>query len=310
MSIDLNPYNLKEKQAMINQYKGLLKELGQETDEIIISDSECKKLRRLWDKTTKQVDYIPTDIIFSRTIPIRNMKIKIKDCKMKESIDGNGDYVFQVSIIEDLDHIAKYIQEEDYASEYALCIGLCVFYYADNKTLVFPICVMKGSNNIELSRPAMIKNGQFYFLDEAAIGMEDGEIISFFNMLMGQWYSIELALLHPVIKEIFANPKSKRVFDKDAKNNNKNKKKKSITRNVKYRVINNGTYDDLINKRGYTRHTLAWHVKGFWRTNHTTGKQTYVDGFWKGELRHLKQNTNGAKKRVIAAKDTTLKEEK
>jgi len=106
--------------------------------------------------------------------------------------------------------------------------------------------------------------------------------------LLETWYGIQIALLHPTVKEVFRNPRT--AILKDSKTDKKRKKNK--VRYIKEHIINAEELDKLIygesDKRTIKRHALVWYVIGHWRTL-KNGNTIFVKPYWKGALRELKK---------------------
>ena len=111
------------------------------------------------------------------------------------------------------------------------------------------------------------------------------------NIIVG-WYCIQVALLHPTIKEVFR--RSGIMSDKDREEIKDYKKRPLFYQKVK--TINQREFDDAV-KRSINRKTLIWYVIGHWR-NYKDGRRIFIQPYWKGALRETKM-TEVPRERVI-----------
>ena len=106
-----------------------------------------------------------------------------------------------------------------------------------------------------------------------------------FNTFMSTWYGVQIAHLHPQVKEVFQNPARVHVEAKQAKVKQKRRKVKYIKRHViSIDALNRIATDGETTNRK----CLAWYVTGHWRT-YKDGKKVFVNPYWKGAVRGLKE---------------------
>ena len=100
------------------------------------------------------------------------------------------------------------------------------------------------------------------------------------------WYGIQVALLHPQVKNIFSSPRVlKEKVSKEERKYNGHK----IYRYVKYHVINKDELETVLHGKGeFHRKALIWYVTGHWR-QYKNGNSTFIQGYWKGALRATKK---------------------
>ena len=126
-------------------------------------------------------------------------------------------------------------------------------------------------------------------------------IIKMAGFVLNAWYGVMIALLHPVVKDVFrkgAKHKEK-VTSIDAKGN-----RKRIVRYVKQRYIGTEKLIDAITGGGQSRtyHALVWHVVGHWRRL-PSGEKTFVRPYWKGAMRNLKRNLDEVERQLVLPKE-------
>lgn len=109
------------------------------------------------------------------------------------------------------------------------------------------------------------------------------------------WYAIQVLLLNPDIKKSdVLQQKGKEkipevIFGKQIQN-----KRKRKTKYMKRLYFNS---DFFGTRKEFERHTLCWYVIGHYR-KHGEGK-VWVNGYWKGPMRHAKKNLDEGRERII-----------
>lgn len=119
------------------------------------------------------------------------------------------------------------------------------------------------------------------------------------------YHGINVLLLNPVIQDVFEKHSSKEPIER-GKATGKNKRAK--IRYIKKHVIKATDIEEAFDKQGYTRHAMIWYVTGHWREYSKTGKRVFIQGYWKGALRHMKdtafQNLEPREREIVTANDT------
>ena len=120
------------------------------------------------------------------------------------------------------------------------------------------------------------------------------------STLLADWYGIQLALLHPSVKEVFSNPKITKVHERIGTG----KDRKRRTRYVRTHTINEGDIKakNSLGNSHIHRKTLAWWVIGHQR-HYKNGKTRFINGYWKGPLREAKRNFDEGRDRIIDGKN-------
>lgn len=111
--------------------------------------------------------------------------------------------------------------------------------------------------------------------------------------------TINLAMLHPVIKKAFnkTTTESRLVDNKKPKKKDKKYKKQKLVY-IKCIKVTTEDINAEIEKSPYTRHTLCWYVCGHWRT-YKDGRKVFIKPYWKGVLRDSKENVEEPRERKI-----------
>ena len=280
-------FSRKENQRLLNQINK-----SKPSDYIQITHEDDELLASVWrNKNKEETNLIPSDIFFTKTIPLLDCDITIDE---RGQIENGEKFSFRVVIFEDYkDHI---IEENDEADDY---VGAIVYKTGENLHNFFfiPIIVTRGIDSLMMSR--RIGYGSNYEAQIFGNNSHSGGVFALVGLLMDSWYSIQIALLHPTIKNIFKHPKEKQVvrFEMDSLT----KKKRRLVTNVKYHYIDTKEIENNLfmelesstdSNRKYTRKTMAWYVIGHWRKL-KSGKKIFVQPTWKGPFRDLKKNMNG-----------------
>ena len=270
----------------------------------------------------------PSDIIIANTIPIKHMNIELLDsgCETKETYevyvsdsatviikDGNTFKVTDTIIpLSDLKEYIMCMKEEDLENtEFVIGSVSSVSVGGPNYYRRASCLLTMDYKNLEINSPIIkdlyIEEGDFGFtFTTGRMDMDEyGAILVFSKLSMEvtnaitAFYSINVALLNPVIKEIYER-KTIRVPMENVKKHSKNKTKQKI----KYVKRHNMTIDDIsteFTKRGIVRKTMVWFVTGHWR-KYKSGKRIFIQGYWKGALRELKSTIEPRERELVVNK--------
>lgn len=149
-----------------------------------------------------------------------------------------------------------------------------------------------------------ISNGPIIYVDD---GMAD-ELTALLYMGISIWYSVNTALLNPVVKDVFVTH-SKPTPVSNGKSSGTNKRAK--IRYVKQHIISMDDVNEAFEERGFIRRSMIWYVTGHWREYKKTGKRIFIQGYWKGALRNMKDEAFAnleARERDIVTTDENGKE--
>ena len=251
-------------------------------------------LIRLWEDSAKRLlpskgVMIPSDLFFAGTVPLLDFHIVI-DERGEEYPDGQI-VNYRVVVFED------YLDIIQAANGNNAIVGVIVRDYEISGGALLPIVVVEGIDYLVMGPIGYAnmspKHREFV---ESSIPVQD--VARTVIALMETWYGIQIALLHPQVKEVFLNPKT--VVD-SVISGKSSKKKKNKVKYIKKHIINKDELEVLIygdEPKSLRRHTLAWYVIGHWRATQN-GRKTFVRPHWKGALRHAKI-INVERERVIA----------
>ena len=264
-------------------------------DVIRLTEASDLKLYTLWNAEIKNAEErgldIPSDLFFANTIPLLDCRVEIDERDHSKNI---GHIIkFRVCIFPNYaDEIDRLAEMPDVAHN----IGFVCAEHESSKqnfSTMHPIYVTKYSEGISTDCDVLGYIGMKELQRSSFANNTPKDIIlAFVSNLLSTWYGIQIALLHPQVREVFRNPRT--VIDKPAPQSGKNRKKRPV-RYVKEHVLNADDLDRIIygdgedgEKRRINRRALVWYVIGHWRTQ-KNGKKVFVQPYWKGALRELKQ---------------------
>lgn len=232
---------------------------------------------------------VPADLLFSKTLPIKDILI-IEDSQK-----------FRVTIMDD------YAEKIDAMKENAkepLIIGAIEYFTEDDRVsyhCVFAMVLLYGMDKIMLQycgeneKEVLLQNFGVdpYYENHESIE----ELIS--EGALSDWYFIQLSLLNPATKVLFSNPTIMRVPVKNKPGTGKQKRKCRYvkTYTIKGCDIKKHFYDS---NNKINRKCLCWYVIGHWR-KYNTGQKIFIQGYWKGALRETKRNYDDGRERIIDA---------
>ena len=265
--------------------------MGAATDIIHINHEQDNMLLDLWDTYNSSAQnwdqyhwVIPADLIISKTLPLHNFDIVLDE---RGQVDDGAVLYMRYRIVDErlngipemihlpegnvtFNHIMNVKLSNDTMPGY---ISARVGFMEELDYLaIYGITVSVNSLTRELTR------------EEASERKLD--------LLMGcalqTWYGIEIAMLHPVVKEIFVHPviNKERLSKQERKVNNQ-----KIYKYIKHHYVQTDELNDAIygtEAHSYNRKALIWYVSGHWR-KYKTGKRVFIQPYWKGALRATKR---------------------
>ena len=250
------------------------------TDVITIDKETEEMLNGLW--SAREYDTIPSDLFYANTIPLRNFAIEgrvgrfefeIYDEPAEWKIPGLDGHVDVFMKMTTTCNIGKFRGYKTVA-EIGGTIGTD---FAD-----------------PMSEKFYINGKEMKMTLDASMELHKVE-----RMILKTWYGVQIAMLHPVIKEVFARPQT--IKERVPKDERKDYGQK-VYRYVKHHIVNSDELDrKLYGKGEFHRHALIWYVTGHWR-NYKNGKTTFVQGYWKGALRETKQADARKRELVVCIK--------
>jgi hypothetical protein len=252
------------------------------TDVIQLTHASDKALTDLWSvpqqkSTGNEAVWIPSDLFHVDTIPLLDCRIIVDETGDRE----DGEVVdFRVKILPDYhDLLVNSNEGED------VTVG-AIQLYAPGGHLTIPLFTRLGKESLGIGGKGWVtKDG--ITVESVAAAMQ----MSYLAWLcMTTWYGVQIALLHPTVRDVFNNP-ALSVMTTDSYKLNKFKKhhKPTPVKYVKKHNINSIILENLLygnsTSKSYQRKALIWYVIGHWRT-YKDGKRVFVQPHWKGALKN------------------------
>ena len=249
------------------------------SDSINLDLDSVMALTELWSQSAKDVEGIPSDLFFANTVPLRDCCINIQT--------NNGSYDhYRFVVHSDFEDRIRDAGDWDYAEVANL------IHQRGDAELIFPILTVHGVNRLmigEIGYRSLPKSAR----DNLSKHITMQEIISMATFVIQAWYGIQIALLHPFVKSVFNKPRTETVKTTRTKHS-----KKRRTAYIKRHVINAKDVKFAMASASVERHTLVWYVIGHWRTC-KSGCKVFVQPYWKGPLRIIKQNIDDRERVII-----------
>ena len=260
------------------------------SDHIYLKRDDDAALCELWKKyCPKDVisqGGIPSDLLFAGKIPLMDCRFTVDE---REKPFGRI-CKFRVVIFEDYRERLK-------KSACGVTVGALIGDFF-GKEVYFPIIAENGSDILYMGNYGMpgVSETMLKFMPP----LMSGQMLAKFEYeCLSTWYGSQIALLHPVVKEVFNHPKPEPVMESKPR---KGGKKRRIVRYIKKHVI---TAEELtraaerpIHCSGFIRRTPVWYVIGHWR-HYSDGRKVFVKPYWKGEMRHLRMDLDGREREIV-----------
>lgn len=250
------------------------------TDRVCISQECLDDLKTLWlkDDTSDYAKFVPSDIIFSKKVSVLDMEIVI---------DDNPNSLIQpmrVTISEDYqDLLDKYSDKDGIITIGCLSVPI---EGSDKTGFVFPIGVIPGFDCICIDMEPVMYGLQQSLSSSffESFRPHEGGMLRICTILMQYWYSLQLSMMHPVMKYLYTN---KRKI-KDRRKYMLGNKCEKLVRHMNCVNVTAVKMNELWSSANFDR-TSSSYVVGHWRT-YKTGKKSFVSPYWKGD--NIPENFN------------------
>lgn len=254
-------------------------------DRICLKRADDEALCELWMKgCSVPKGRIPSDIFFGGRIPMMDCEIVVD-----ETDEPNGLVCsYRVVIFPD------YRERIESAGDEPVDVGALLI-DLNGYTFIFPFSVCKGVDTIMIEKTGH-HNVPAEILNSCRRQWKQMGMIDLVYEHMTTWYGIQVALLHPTVKDVFRNPRTEPVYAAYGKKGNHRR----FVRYIRKHVIN---ADDIHkaqygSDREFERHTLVWYVIGHWR-HYGDGKTVFIQPYWKGALREFRMSLDGRDREII-----------
>jgi hypothetical protein len=260
-------------------------EISKETDSINLTADSANDLIALWrnDKKTDSFS-VPSDLFFNNTIPLRNCQITVND-----------NFSYRVIIFHGYEEKVKDINNGD-----AACVGVLELHGEKKAVIIHPILVIHGMDTVEIGAVAPPKNVDVEEYEKIIKDTPFMELYQWSFLAISTWYGIQIALLHPVVRDVFNSPRTMKVKEKSGV-----KGKKRIVRYIKRHIVNPKQLESAIygENKAFNRHALIWYVIGHWR-KYPDGRKVFIQPYWKGALRETKKPIENRERQIIHKKES------
>ena len=254
-------------------------------DRICLKRADDRALCELWTKgCSVPKGRIPSDIFFSGRIPMMDCEIVVDETDEPHGLVCS----YRVVIFPD------YRERVESSSDEPVDVGALLM---DLKgyTFIVPFSVCKGIDTV-ITEKIGHHNVPVEILNSCRRQWKQMGMIDLVYEYMTTWYGIQVALLHPTVKDVFRNPRTEPVYATYGKKGNHRR----FVRYIRKHIIN---AEDIRQaqygfNREYERHTLVWYVIGHWR-HYEDGRKVFVQPYWKGALRELKMSLDGRDRKII-----------
>lgn len=216
----------------------------------------------------KDLPGIPGDIFEAETIPLPDV--------IMQHPDGDRSPA----------HIRVLVHPEDRIGYFA--------FEVDGITLihrVVPVVSEQGSYWLE---PEQCYVSDPIFLENMRKHYSFTGLYTYIDQGLKLWYSLQVLLLNPQVKDILLKKDGKEKLGGRCCSARKDGRKALY---VKRHVVHGDIFEQTA-PGSRERHTLSWYVIGHWR-NYKSGKKTFVNGYWKGPMRHMEKNLDDGRERVL-----------
>lgn len=259
------------------------------SDIIYLSKQEDEFLKELWNFAENM--FIPSDLFFAKTIPLHDCEIVVD-----ETADGGIVCKYRVVVFDDYEEkVDKAMMEgnDDY-----ILVGAAFPENNGNQRappIVFPIVVVCGVDALPNTGYAKLDlNFGKFPNDGSRLDILTNEVaLRLWTEYLATWYGIQIALLHPSVRDVFKNPKILPLESSVTRKTNSHRRRKVRYIRKHYLTLEKlETVSNSKEERKINRKCLAWYVIGHWRT-YKNGKKVFITPYWKGALRNLRKNADG-----------------
>lgn len=261
------------------------------TDIIRLTHKTDKMLTDLWSvpqqKTTgRESAYIPSDLFFANTIPLQDCKIVIDEAS---DIENGMITEVRVKVFPSFRDLISKCKDGEAAT-----VGL-IQLFIPTGYIVTPFAVSPGHGAIGIYNNSWVnRNGKLVEFGLPAEGFQ------WVWLCLCTWYGIQVALLHPTVREIFRNPG--RIPIEKHGEKAKHRGKRPPVRYIKKHIISPDSLAELIygvsHNKSFQRKALIWYVIGHWRT-YKNGRKVFIQPYWKGALRDTNKNQSREREIII-----------
>lgn len=259
------------------------------SDYFVLTEREKNSLSELFGISQGGFVEVPSDIFFSKTVPMLDCIIYKPETHSKDRVIVIENYK------ENIDEALKRGKK----TALLVAIIVCNWQSLDQVSFFFPVFVWAGNDKAYFTWAGPTRGRDEPEYDNDKYFAENYSILrGNAGDTMCTWYCIQLALLHPTVKNVFSNPGTVKLETCATSK----RKRKRTAKYVKMHVLTADKIDAAISKgpsRTINRKCMAWYVIGHWR-HYKDGREIFIQPYWKGALRDLRRNADGdSRQRII-----------
>lgn len=277
------------------------------TDSIVISEEDATYFASFW--RNKEVEGIPADIIFAKTLPMTNFEVTIKSDLSTDAVN----YAFRAIMFDGWEASVDEVMKNPELNGGIIGVFMMTMFRESVSYVYAPITIKHGDDCIFYAGVGWhyAKTKDLHkFKHPGTTSYMIACLETAMTTMPQIWYGLELSMLNPMTVEVFQNPKTE-VYSSGVDVRvvpNGKKRRRQVTYVRKHVIPNHAVQDAMTNSplvhrddntthRTFTRRTLAWYVIGHWRK--TRDGKTFIRGHWRGPLRQVKQNLDEGRDRKI-----------
>ena len=252
------------------------------TDRVCTTTEVIDLLQMVWQKDDDDSSYIhvPTDLLVSGQICLTDMEIEI-DKSLSDDVVCK--YHMRIQVEPNYQEYIADLNDDDIAWIGLLDVSLP---QSEGKGVVCRFGVMRGVNSIILDTSAFSYGMSHEDIVEFNRVATEGKFVVLMSRFLQTWYTIQLAMLNPMLKVLFC--KGRRT--KDKRKRLAGKKLSNLSRPLNLHTVYMENIVEACGGKDYNRKTMVWYVMGHWR-KYQNGKVGFVSPYWKGPLRNVKGQT-------------------
>jgi hypothetical protein len=274
----------------VKQSKAIWNEIrkSSSTDIIEMTRETADEFVSLYSNSTDEFITVPSDLFFSETIPLKRCTIHY----MSNPQDSETLRRFDVIIF---DNYKKSLDETKDGE--VVTVGAVVDLDGSDWNIAIPIYAGNGKPGLFMDEITTTETDSV--LRAYIRACHPSTIVnSMIGSIMPAWYGMQLSLLHPDIKEVLVKDYN---FNESPVTESTTDSRGRVTEYVRHKFIKpmNLIKKANMHRDGFTRKTLSWYVIGHWREYKATGKKVFIQGYWKGEMRHLQKNLDKGRIRIV-----------
>lgn len=250
------------------------------SDEVIFETyDDVEKISTFWMPEDYNLNGVPADIIFNKTVPITDMVLNFKN--MGDEKDPFS-ISFRVFLYNDYKDIVDHVRKNDNCL--GIIGGIIPFWKYNTKKntkqkrrlVAYPIAIGAQTDFI-ISINIAYKNCSREEVNSVPLP----EIHKFSSVILSAFYGCQLALLNPIIEKVFSKARENCIESRKITNGESHVKKRKIMYIKRYYIREKDITKSIDDYRTRNVKCPLWWVIGHKR-HYKNGKTIWIPGYWKG----------------------------